>query len=173
MPDVEIKQAVTQDLDPLRQLYLDAFPDEDLFPLVSNLLGGSAPVLSLVAVSGNRTVGHVIFTPCKVEPGGIGVALLGPLCVTPGLQKAGIGSALVHAGFDRLRATFSQVFVLGDPQYYRRFRFKSDDLVETPCPIPSAWREAWQSVSLDDAAVAVSGRLIVPDAWNDPALWSD
>lgn len=172
-PEIEFRCTEKRDLERLRQLYHDAFPDEDLFPLVSNLLGGTAPVTSLVAASGVTPVGHVIFTRCTVEPGGMAVALLGPLCVTPGLQKTGIGSALVRSGFDHLNAAVACVFVLGDPQYYARFGFKPDHLVETPCAIPTEWKDAWQSVRLDDSNTAMSGRLTVPEAWNDPSLWSD
>ncbi|WP_422039099.1 GNAT family N-acetyltransferase [Roseibium sp.] len=172
-PEIEFRCTETRDLEPLRQLYVDAFPDEDLFPLVSSLLGGTAPVTSLVAVSGGALAGHVIFTRCTVEPGDFGVALLGPLCVTPELQQSGIGSALVRSGFDHLKTAVGCVFVLGDPKYYARFGFKPDHLVETPCPIPSEWKDAWQSVRLDDGSTVITGRLIVPDAWNDPSLWSD
>lgn len=172
-PDIEIKHAQTLKPEMLRQLYLDAFPDEDLFPLVSDLLGGTAPVLSLVAYSGGTPVGHVIFTQCRVEPGAIDAALLGPLCVSPGCQRGGIGSALVRAGFDHLKATLSLVMVLGDPRYYGRFGFRPDRRVEAPCPIPAEWNDAWQSVQLEDGSAPVSGRLVVPDAWNNPALWSD
>nr|WP_319386973.1 N-acetyltransferase [uncultured Roseibium sp.] len=172
-PEIEIKYAEIGNLEALRQLYLDAFHDEDLYPLVSKLLGGPVPVTSLVADFGGTPVGHVIFTRCTVEPGGVAVALLGPLCVTPGRQKSGIGSALVRSGFDHLKAAVARVFVLGDPKYYARFGFKPDHLVETPCPIPAEWKDAWQSVRLDNGNTAMTGRLIVPDAWNDPSLWSD
>ncbi len=171
--DIEIKHATTRDLESLRQLYLDAFPDEELYPLVTDLLGGTAPVLSLLAVTGGKPVGHVVFTHCSVEPGSVAVALLGPLCVMPGHQKGGIGSALVHAGLDHLKTTMAQVMVLGDPNYYGRFGFEPDHLVEPPCPIPVEWKSAWQSVRFDDDTAPVSGRLVVPGAWNDPALWSD
>lgn len=170
--DIEIRTADARDLAALRELYASAFPDEDLFPLVSNLLGGTAPILSLVAMSGGRPVGHVIFTHCTVEPGAVTAALLGPLCVAPERQKGGVGSALVRAGFEDLKAQVSNVLVLGDPRYYGRFGFKPDHLVETPHPIPVAWKDVWQSVRLDDGNDTAPGRLIVPDVWKDPSLWS-
>lgn len=171
--EIDIHSAGIRDLGSLRQLYIDAFPDEDLFPLVTRLIMGTVPVQSLMATCGGKPVGHVIFTPCTVDPGGIAASLLGPLCVSTGLQKRGIGSALVRSGLDQLRATVSQVLVLGDPRYYARFGFKPDHLVESPCPIPLEWKGAWQSVQLDGGAASSSGRLIVPEAWSDPALWSD
>lgn len=170
--DIEIQTADAKDLAALQQLYVSAFPDEDLFPLVSNLLDGTAPTLSLMAMSGGGPVGHVIFTHCTVEPGAVAAALLGPLCVMPARQKGGIGSALVRAGFEDLKAQVSKIMVLGDPGYYGRFGFKPDRLVETPCPIPVEWKDAWQSVRLDDGSETGPGRLTVPDAWKDPSLWS-
>ncbi|WP_029066479.1 N-acetyltransferase [Labrenzia sp. DG1229] len=170
---VAIRETVTVDIAGLQILYRAAFPDEDLFPLVDELLGGSAPLISLAAVVEEQLVGHVIFTLCSVAPGNEAVALLGPLCVSPGLQKRGIGSNLVTAGFDRLRESdVTQVFVLGDPAYYSRFGFNPGCGVDTPCPIPVGWKEAWQSVRLDGSGAPTTGKLIVPRAWSKPSLWS-
>ncbi|MBG6205782.1 putative acetyltransferase [Labrenzia sp. EL_126] len=170
---VAIRETVTADIAGLQFLYRTAFPDEDLFPLVDELLGGSAPLISFAAVVEEQLVGHVIFTLCSVAPGNETVALLGSLCVSPGLQKRGIGSKLVTAGFDRLRESYvTQVFVLGDPSYYSRFGFKPGSGVDTPCPIPIEWKEAWQSALLDGSGAPSAGKLIVPMAWSKPSLWS-
>ncbi|WP_299471552.1 N-acetyltransferase [uncultured Roseibium sp.] len=169
--EIEIRPTKPEDLGDIEALYGAAFPDEDLFPLVNELLAGSDRLLSLAAVQNKRLVGHVIFTYCSVEPCGRVVALLGPLCAAPANQKQGVGSKLVRRGFEQLDAIHAMV--LGDPAYYGRFGFKADDLVETPCPIPSEWKEAWQSVRLGgDMDEKLAGTLVVPKAWNDPALWS-
>jgi len=170
---LELRTTTLGDLDDLQRLYREAFPDEDLFPLVNDLLSGTAPLISFVAITNGRVSGHVIFTFCSIEPGNVAAALLGPLCATPDLQKTGIGSALVRAGFDQLASrNLAQVMVLGDPGYYGRFGFKPDHAVATPCPIPDEWKDAWQSIRLDGADRTASGKLVVPDAWLDPALWS-
>jgi len=53
--------------------------------------------------------------------------MLGPVSVTPQLHRQGIGSALINAGLDGLKALKAQGCVLvGDPAYYIRFGFRSD-----------------------------------------------
>ncbi len=155
------------------KLYETAFPDEDLVPLVRELLNLGPRVLSLVDAHENDIQGHICFTFCGVAEIEDKVALLAPLAVAPTRQKQGVGSALVREGFKRLKkAKINYVFVLGDPRYYNRFGFQAESKVTTPYPLPSEWLEAWQSTKLFDAEVALAGRLIVPEAWQQKALWS-
>ena len=83
--------------------------------------------LSLVAVDGGEVVGHIAFSPVTIN----GVADhwfgLGPVSVKPEKQRNGIGSKLVLAGLDWLKSHGANGCVLvGDPDYYARFGFKSD-----------------------------------------------
>lgn len=121
------------DMDAIMLLYRDAFPSEDLGPLVRELLSGNFGVLSLVAVSEEEIVGHIAFTPCGIGGNSPDIALLGPLAVASRMQQKGIGSGLIREGLRRLEQFgFSRVQVLGDPAYYGRFGFLPDDTVETP-----------------------------------------
>jgi putative acetyltransferase len=53
------------------------------------------------------------------------VLALGPLSVRPGHQRAGLGSALVHAALGAGDALGEPLVVLlGDPGYYHRFGFR-------------------------------------------------
>ena len=168
-----IRESVPQDLRGIARLYPAAFPDEDLLPVVKSLLQESAVALSLVALVDAEAVGHVAFTHCHVEGSSARLALLAPLAVAPTFQRQGIGAALVRAGFQQLEGSgVNMVFVLGDPRYYSRHGFKTESMVETPLPIPDEWREAWQSVELAQGGAPVSGRLIVPQQWMKPELWS-
>ena len=170
---IELREATPHDLQGLEVLYRQAFPEEDLVPLVRSLLTGTDPLVSFVAVSSGRLVGHVIFTLCQVEPANVSAAMLAPLCAAPDLQKKGIGSRLVRAGLVALKARDTRIVtVLGDPGYYSRFGFEPDDGITTPCPIPAEWKQAWQSLRLDGSDQALGGKLVVPDVWKDPALWS-
>ena len=170
---IEPRETSAEHLTGLKGLYSDAFPEEELYPLVEELLSGNAPVLSYVAVSDGDLAGHVLFTHCTIAPGNHPTAVLAPLCAAPRFQKQGIGSQLVRSGLEALKEKRVQtVMVLGDPNYYGRFGFEPDYGVKPPCPIPEEYRDAWQSLRLDGAPRIGEGDLVVPQEWRDPALWS-
>ena len=168
MEQVAIRAGVPGDGASLEALYRAAFPQEDLLPLLRELLPHPSVALSLVAEIGTELVGHVVFTGCPDK-----VALLGPLAVAPARQRRGIGQALVHAGLERLeRSGWVRVLVLGDPAYYGRFGFAGETGLEPPYPLPAEWRTAWQSKELGGSHAAPRGRLAVPAPWNRRALWA-
>ena len=171
--DIDIRDSLPSDVSSIETLYPDAFPDEDLLPVVGELLREEAGVLSLVGVADGALVGHVIFTACGVAGSTEEVSLLAPLAVASARQRQGIGSALVRAGLRRVEyAGVARVYVLGDPAYYGRFGFAPEDAVAPPYPLPEAWRGAWQSIGLRDTARPLQGKLSVPPPWRQPALWA-
>ena len=132
---VEIRDSRPDDGTALESLYPQAFPDEDLLPLLRDLLHDAANVISLVATVAAEPAGHVIFTRCGVIGDGVNVALLGPLAVAPAQQRQGIGSALVRAGLGRLEdEDVAIVCVLGDPAYYGRLGFAPSRRSSRPIP---------------------------------------
>lgn len=175
--DIEIGDEMPDSFRDIEQLYGEAFPDEDLLPLVRALLASRDDVLSLSAKIGGRLVGHAVFTMCDIAEGNgdlaKNVALLGPVAVAVALQKQGIGGALIRDGLPRLTVKGTrQVFVLGDPAYYSRFGFRKDSLVAPPYVLPEQWRPAWQSKSLQSEQRMLPSKLSVPRCWQDPLLWS-
>lgn len=169
---LDIRRTVAADEGALAHLYPDAFPDEDLLPVVRALLRQADGVLSLVAVKDGAVVGHVLFTLGTVDPGGERVALLAPLAVATRAQRQGVGSALTRAGLQELASMGARsVLVLGDPAYYGRFGFAAGHGVEPPYPLPKEWSEAWRSIDLNDDPVNAQGTLTLPPAWMQPALW--
>lgn len=170
---IEIRESVLGDLAAISLLYPKAFPDEDLLPLVRELLQESAVTSSLVGIIGSGLVGHILFTKCSVVGSNGEASLLGPLAVAPACQKEGIGSALVRAGLQCLEdAGVSQVYVLGDPAYYGRFGFAPESRVAPPYALPPEWEGAWQSKSLGCAVTPPPGKLSLPGPWLQPALWA-
>lgn len=168
-----IRNSTPADLGAIEALYPEAFPDEDLLPLVRDLLGESSETLSLVAAVDSSLVGHVVFTTGSIEGHGSTVALLGPLAVSPASQRQGIGSALVREGLQRLGcASVGLILVLGDPAYYSRLGFEAERRVVTPYELPAEWRDAWQSLPLGKVAAPASGKLILPRPWQNSALWA-
>jgi len=170
---IKIRESLPDDLAAIEQLYPQAFPDEDLLPLVRELLSEQQIVLSLVGMAKGTLAGHVMFTACGVTGSTDTVALLGPLAVTPALQRQGIGSRLVREGLRLSQGAGTQyVCVLGDPAYYGRFGFERDDDIEPPYPLPEEWRSAWQSLSLSGSDRLPHGKLSLPPPWRKPALWA-
>jgi putative acetyltransferase len=111
---------------PVRRVNELAFGRPGEADLVDRLRERCPDALSLVAEAGGEVVGHVFFTPVEVGYGrdqarGMGLA---PVAVLTSLQKRGIGSALIRAGIERLKAGgCPYIVVLGHPEYYHRFGF--------------------------------------------------
>ena len=96
--------------------------------IVAALRQAGALTLSLVATADDgRIVGHAAFSPVQIDRAAGRWYGLGPVSVTPELQRQGIGGALIRRGLDRLAALGAEGCVaLGDPAYYGRFGFVSD-----------------------------------------------
>ena len=95
--------------------------------IVKRLRAGNALTLSLVADENGRLVGHIAFSPVQIDGASAGWHGLGPVAVRPEWQRQGIGSALIHAGLERLRKLGSNgCVVLGEPEFYERFGFRTD-----------------------------------------------
>ncbi len=169
---LQIRDSAADDLSAIESLYPEAFPDEDLVPLVRALLHPSVDAVSLLAIMDSDPVGHIVFTPCGVTGSSAKVALLGPLAVVPPWQRRGIGSALVRVGLERLCATRDRaVYVLGDPAYYARLGFAAEHSVTPPYELPEEWAGAWQARMLEEDGGAPRGRLDVPAPWRVRELW--
>jgi len=170
---LEIRDSSFADLAEIESLYPQAFPDEDLLPLVRELLADEVVTTSLVGVIDSRIVGHAIFTECRVNGESATASLLGPLAVTPVRHRQGIGSALVRAGLQQLKDNdVSVVCVLGDPAFYGRLGFLPATSIRPPYRLPAEYDGAWQSQELSDAGPATLGELSVPRQWQQPSLWN-
>ncbi len=95
--------------------------------IVDALRADGVLTVSLVAEDDGEIVGHIAFSPITVNKRNVGWFGLGPVAVSPGKRRRGIGAALVGAGLKRLAELGAKgCVVLGDPAYYRRFGFESD-----------------------------------------------
>ena len=104
------------------------------------------PGFSVVAVLDGEVVGHVISTRGWV--GSHELLGLGPLGVTPRLQRKGIGSALMKETIARANAAGeSGIALLGSPEYYPRFGFVPAATLGV-LPPEEAWGEHFQLLPL-------------------------
>jgi putative acetyltransferase len=95
--------------------------------IVKRLRADNALTLSLVADNDGQPAGHIAFSLVQISGASAGWHGLGPVAVRPEWQRQGIGSALINAGLERLRELGSNgCVVLGDPEFYERFGFRSD-----------------------------------------------
>lgn len=123
---MEIRPEAPEDRDAVFAVEQTAFDGPGEATLVDLLREAGQLVISLVAVADGQVVGHVAFSPMtlSVNPKGRRAIGLAPLAVLPEHRRQGIGAGLVEAGLDRAAELgWDLAFVLGDPDYYRRFGF--------------------------------------------------
>ncbi len=120
-----IRSETTADHAAIGALNEVAFETSAEAELVAALRRDARPFVSLVALDGERLVGHAAFSPATLDSDPeLPIAGLGPMAVLPARQRQGIGSALVEAGLEHCRAAgFVAVIVLGHAAYYPRFGF--------------------------------------------------
>lgn len=130
-----IRASQTGDYERIEAVHVAAFSASNLghngeAELVRALHASDDTLVSLVAEQDGEMVGHVMFSRMRVEADGsqLSAAGLAPVAVMPNLQSVGIGSALIRAGLEALRAAGTQIsFVLGHPDYYPRFGYSAVD----------------------------------------------
>ncbi|HEY8608448.1 MAG TPA: N-acetyltransferase [Noviherbaspirillum sp.] len=93
--------------------------------IVAALREAGALTLSLVAEAGGRIVAHLAVSPVAIADGSANWHGLGPVSVLPEHQGQRVGSRLVEAALAELQALGAAgCVVLGEPAFYRRFRFR-------------------------------------------------
>ena len=92
--------------------------------IIEALRRAGALSVSLVAERDGCIVGHIAFSPVRINDGSQGWYGRGPVSVTPAFQSQGIGQALARRGIERLRAEGARgCVVLGEQRFYSRFGF--------------------------------------------------
>ena len=92
--------------------------------IVEALRSAKALAVSLVAERDGRVVGHIAFSPVTMSDGTPNWYGLGPVSVLPGLQRQGIGKALIQTGLSQLKDMKAQgCCLVGHPDYYKKFGF--------------------------------------------------
>lgn len=153
----------------------------EIVELVNGLLHDptAIPLLSLIAVTENRAIGHILFTNARVSgpKKSISTAILAPLAVVPDAQGQGVGGRLIKEGLRRLSDSGVElVFVLGHPDYYPRYGFRPAGALgfEAPYPIPDKNADAWMVQELRPGVIeSVSGKVMCANTLNQPEHWQE
>ena len=110
--------------------------------LVERLRADGDLILSLVADNDGDIVGHCGFSRLTIHAGGqpCDAVSLAPVAVLPAVQRRGVGTQMIQHGLDRLTADGETlVFVLGEPDYYRRFGFDAGAAAAFASPCGGAY----------------------------------
>jgi len=121
-----IRPETPEDEAAIRHVNEEAFGQKEEGELIEKLRNRGVLALSLVAVEDDKIVGHIAFSPVKVESerSSFEAIALAPMAVLPAYQRKGIGSQLVLAGLKECQLLgYEVVVVLGHPDYYPRFGF--------------------------------------------------
>lgn len=125
-----IRKEKPEDIEEIKKLnekaFMQAFGQAPEADLIDRLRENCPSILSLVATQDNQIVGHIAFSPVRIENDIIVEGMgLGPMAVLPEFQHTGIGSRLVEAGIEILKNQGSPfIIVLGHPEYYPRLGFE-------------------------------------------------
>jgi putative acetyltransferase len=160
-----------EDIDAIFEVNYQAFAQDGEARLVSALRddGDYLQELSLVAVSGDRIIGHILFPPVTIvsDTGETKALALAPLSVDQDFQCLGIGSALIEEGLKECqRLGHRIVIVVGHPAYYPKFGFTvaRDFGIHAPFPCPD---EAFMALPLASGALdGISGTVRYPVAFD-------
>jgi len=123
---IEIRSEEPGDSAAIQEVHTKAFGGPLEAKLVRLITERKKALISLVAVSEDSVVGHILFSRVTIanSPAAFSGVGLAPVAVLPKSQRQGIGSKLIREGLERCRqAGYDAVVVLGDPAYYSRFGF--------------------------------------------------
>lgn len=167
-----IRSEAPEDAAGIAAVLTDAFSRKDEAELVSAIRnsGPFDPELSLVCVEDGDIVGYVLFSPvvirapdCDETP----ALALAPVAVLSQFRNRGIGTALIEEGIHRsYKKGVRIIVVLGEPGYYRRFRFESAKAheIEPPWEVPEGY---FMVLALETNALRdVHGVVHYPEAFS-------
>ena len=160
-----------EDIEAIFEVNLQAFAQDGEARLVNALRadGDYDHELSLVAVSGDRIIGHILFPPITIvsESAETPALALAPLSVHQDFQCLGIGTALIEEGLKECqRLGHRIVIVVGHPSYYPKFGFTvaRGFGINAPFPCPD---EAFMALPLTSGALdGISGMVRYPLAFD-------
>lgn len=172
-PKIKIRPETEQDYAAIRHVNELAFGRTAEADLVENLrqLPEFEPLLSLVAETDGKILGHVMLFPIYIR-GKDGEEYpclsLGPIAVIPEFQKQGIGGILIQAGHRAaLELDYNAVLLLGHPSYYPRFGYR----LAKNWNITNPWQitgEPWMAIELIEGALnGKAGVAVYPEAFNE------
>lgn len=148
------------------------FSDKKEHELVSRIRKSDAfiPELSLVAINkdNKEIVGHILLSKIKIinDNQSAESLALAPVSVLPNYQNKGIGRLLILEALQKAKELgYNSVIVLGHPEFYPKFGFKTASLweIKAPFEVPD---EAFMALELHENTLeSVSGVVEYPSVF--------
>ncbi len=167
-----IRPEQPRDHDAIGEVNRLAFSGEQEARLVERIrnAAGFDPGLSLVAERDNEIVGHVLFSPIRIETDSelVPELALAPMAVRPECQRQGIGSALVREGLEVARRLGHRiVIVVVHADYYPRFGFLRACEFGIRCPFECPDESFMILLLADDPGAIEPGTVRYPPPFSD------
>ena len=162
---MRIRSETSADSGAIRAVLLAAFPTAAEADLVERLGDDGACQIALVAEDEGRIVGHILMSRMRVEDGGRTFRALGlaPVAVAPQRQRRGIGGRLIERALAIARERGEElVFLVGEPEYYRRFGFSAAEAAPFASPFAGPYLMARR---LADMPLPAAGHADYPPAF--------
>ncbi len=123
---IKLRPEKQEDQKEIFDLNHEAFGDVSEARLVDTLRAQGQHEVSLVAVSQEEVIGHLLMSPVSITGcENFKIAGLAPMSVKPDYQRKGVGGQLVREGLSISQGLgYEAVVVLGHPDYYPRFGFE-------------------------------------------------
>jgi putative acetyltransferase len=169
--ELAVRQERAEDREAVREVHTQAFGESERAPALVDALRAaqtSLPPLSLVATVGERVVGHVMLSACRLDalPRLVDVLSLSPLGVLPEFQRQGIGTRLVaHALTEADSQGIPLVFLEGSPHYYGKRGFADATKLGFRPPTLRYPPGAFQVAKLSSYEEWMTGTFVYSDAF--------
>ena len=120
-----IREAQESDLEEVFNLIHSAFGNRAESDLVKQLISDGDVLINLLVESSDTIIGNVVVSKITMEPDiGLFCGGVAPVSVVPDQQSSGVGSKLMTAAINESKKMgIDALFLLGDPNYYKRFGF--------------------------------------------------
>ncbi|MFH0975246.1 MAG: N-acetyltransferase [Spirochaetota bacterium] len=126
---MKIRKLTLENYTKVYALLRQSFPESDCEEqLVENLHKNNRPLHEWICIKNGRTAAYIAFSNAYFRAKICGLHLA-PLAVNPDHQRMGIGSELLRFALRQEAIRNSTIFVLGDPEFYKKFGFE-------PCAMP-------------------------------------
>ncbi|MFM2480734.1 GNAT family N-acetyltransferase [Celerinatantimonas sp. YJH-8] len=125
------------DVDAIRRIYVQVFEHPGEARFVDSMRGlVDCPQLSMVAEVDGEVSGHILLSEIQLQGNTqLKIMALAPMAVVPKCQGFGVGSAMINVAIEQVRRRgYHAIIVIGLPDYYPRFGFRSLSEYGWQCP---------------------------------------